>query len=158
MKKIYFFIAALFAALTLNAQVGFDYRNGGLGDAIKGGELIENETNITITESSAGKYDIKVTSGSYNETGECSFEIGGITFWYKNSNDGTTAWKPYKTYIQPNGNKRKIVIPVVGGQEVRILRARFATRRSCRGRYRIDHRLGCLGYEQRRLYYPHGSC
>ena len=91
MKKIYFFIAALFAALTLNAQVGFDYRNGGLGDAIKGGELIENETNITITESSEGKYEIKVTSGSYNETGECSFEIGGITFWYKNSGDTTTA-------------------------------------------------------------------
>ena len=120
MKKIYFFIAALFAALTLNAQVGFDYRNGGLGDAIKGGELIENETNITIAESSAGKYEIKVTSGSYNGTGECSFEIGGITFWYKNSNDSTTAWKTYKTYIQPYGNKRKIVIPVVGGQEVRI--------------------------------------
>ena len=120
MKKFYFFFAALLAALTLNAQVGFDYRNGGLGDAIKGGTLIENETNITITEASTGKYEFNVTSGSYNETGECSFEIGGITFWYKNSNDGTTAWKSYNTYIQPNGNKRKIVVPVTGGQEVQI--------------------------------------
>ena len=120
MKKNYFLLAALLAALTINAQVGFDYRNGGLGDAIKGGELVENEMNITITEASTGKYEFKVTSGSYNETGESSFEIGGITFWYKNSNDGTVAWKTYNTYIQPNGNKRKIVIPVTGGQEVHI--------------------------------------
>lgn len=120
MKKIYILFAALAAALSLNAQVGFDYRNGGLGDAIKSDTLVENETNITISEVSTGKYEFKVTSGSYNETGECSFEIGGITFWYKNSNDGTVAWKTYNTYIQPNGNKRKIVIPVSGGQEVKI--------------------------------------
>ena len=120
MKKIYILFAALAAALSLNAQVGFDYRNGGLGDAIKSDTLVAYDTNITIEETETGKYAFKVTSGSYNETGECSFEIGGITFWYKNSNDGTVAWKSYNTYIQPNGNKRKIVIPVSGGQEVMI--------------------------------------
>ena len=120
MKKIYTLAMALVCATISFAQVGFDYRNGGLGAAMQAGEIIYDEENITIEMASEGKYNINVTSGLYNETGECSFVLGGITFWYKNSNDGTTAWKTYNTYIQPNGNKRKIVIPVSGGQEVRI--------------------------------------
>ena len=46
--------------------------------------------------------------------------MGGVSFWYKNSNPGTTAYKTYGTYIQPNGNKRKVTIPVIAGATIKI--------------------------------------
>lgn len=119
MKKIFFFAAAAIAALTVNAAsfVGFDGRDGTLGTQIHDEGLIQDQVNITLneTDATAHKYEIKITSG-----GECSFTMGGISFWYSNTNDGTVAYKTYGTYIQPNGNKRKITIPTVAGEKVRI--------------------------------------
>lgn len=119
MKKIFLFATAAMAALTLNAAsfVGFDGRDGTLGVQIHDEGLIQNAENITLneTDTEAHKYEIKITVG-----GECSFTMGGIKFWYKNSNDGTIAFKSFGTYIQPNGNKRSVTIPTVPGEKVRI--------------------------------------
>ena len=119
MKKFFLFAAAVAAAMTINAAsfVGFDGRDGTLGTQIHDNGLIQNQDNITLneTDANAHKYEIKITSG-----GECSFTMGGIEFWYSNSNDGTVAYKTYGTYIQPNGNKRKITIPTVAGEKVRL--------------------------------------
>lgn len=111
MKKFFFFAAAMFAAVTVNATdyTGFDGRNGDLGQKIYDGVLVNDIDNITLNETdpTAHKYEIKIEN-----PGECSFYMGDIMFWYSNSNAGTVAYKSYGTYIQPNGNKRKIVIPV----------------------------------------------
>ncbi|MBR3564972.1 MAG: hypothetical protein IKN91_01400 [Paludibacteraceae bacterium] len=119
MKKLLLFGAALFAAFTVNAASfqGFDGRDGTLGQQIYDG-LIQNQVNITMneTDATAHKYEIILTTGGE----ECSFTLGGITFWYKNSNDNTIAFKSYGTYIQPNGKERKVVIPTVAGEKVRI--------------------------------------
>lgn len=118
MKKLLLLGAALFAAVAINAAsfVGFDGRDGTLGQQIYDG-LIQNQDNITLneTDATAHKYEIKITTG-----GECSFTMGGVKFWYKNSNDGTIAFKSFGTYIQPNGNKRSVTIPTVAGEKVRI--------------------------------------
>lgn len=123
MKKFFFFAAALVAAATINAQTyGFDGRDGSLGtqiyaEGVEANSLIQNRDNITLneTDATAHKYEVKITTG-----GECSFTMGGVSFWYKNSNDGTTAYKTYGTYIQPNGNKRKVTIPVIAGATIKI--------------------------------------
>ena len=119
MKKFFFFAAAALAAMSLNAAsfVGFDGRAGDLGTQIFEGGLIQNQDNITLneTDASAHKYEIKITTG-----GECSFTMGGVEFWYSNSNDGTVAYKTFGTYIQPNGNKRRITIPTKAGEKVLI--------------------------------------
>lgn len=118
MKKILLFAAVLCFGMAASAQItGFDGRKGNLGTQINSGELIEDEENITLTETdaSAHKYEIAITTG-----GECSFTMGGVEFWYSNSNDGTVAYKTYGTYIQPNGNKRKVTIPCGAGNSVRI--------------------------------------
>lgn len=115
MKKIFSLAVALVAALAANAQfTGFDGTDGKLGQQIYEG-LITDKTNITMdeTDASAHKYNINITTG-----GECSFKLGGVSFWYSNSNDGTTAYKSYGTYIQPNGNKRKVTIPTTPGMKV----------------------------------------
>lgn len=123
MKKFFFFAAALVAAATINAQTyGFDGRDGSLGtqiyaEGVEANSLIQNRGNITLyeTDATAHKYEVKITTG-----GECSFTMGGVSFWYKNSNNGTIAYKTYGTYIQPNGNKRKVTIPVVEGATIKI--------------------------------------
>ncbi len=123
MKKFFFFAAALVAAATINAQTyGFDGRDGSLGtqiyaEGVEANSLIQNRDNITLneTDATAHKYEVKITTG-----GECSFTMGGVSFWYKNSTDGTVAYKTYGTYIQPNGNKRKITIPVIAGATIKI--------------------------------------
>lgn len=123
MKKFFFFAAALVAAATINAQTyGFDGRDGSLGtriyaEGVEANSLIQNRQNITLAEfdAAAHKYNVNITVG-----GECSFTMGGVSFWYKNSNDGTTAYKTYGTYIQPNGNKRKVTIPVIAGATIKI--------------------------------------
>lgn len=119
MKKFFLFAAAAVAAMTVNAAsfVGFDGRDGSLGTQIHDNDLIQDAENITLneTDATAHKYEIKITFG-----GECSFTMGGVEFWYSNSNDGTVAYKTYGTYIQPNGNKRRITIPTVAGEKVRI--------------------------------------
>lgn len=127
MKKFFLF-AAVFAAMTVNAAsfTGFDARGKDLGDQIHDQNLIQNQNNIVLneTDATAHKYEIKldkadIVDGSAVST-ECSFTMGGITFWYSNSNDGTVAYKTYLQYIQPNGNKRKVIIPTTVGEKVRI--------------------------------------
>ncbi|MGM9836871.1 MAG: hypothetical protein ACI30A_00085 [Paludibacteraceae bacterium] len=123
MKKLFFFAAALVAAIAVNAQAqGFDGRDGTLGtqiyaEGVEANSLVQNRINVTLSETdiTAHKYEIKVTVG-----GECSFTMGGVEFWYQNSNDGNVAYKTYNTYIQPNGNKRKVTIPVVAGKTIKI--------------------------------------
>lgn len=123
MKKFFFFAAALVAATTINAETyGFDGRDGSLGtqiyaEGVEANSLIQNRENITLaeTDATAHKYSVNITAD-----GECSFTMGGVSFWYKNSNPGTTAYKTYGTYIQPNGNKRKVTIPVIAGATIKI--------------------------------------
>lgn len=118
MKKFFLFAAGLCFAMAASAQItGFDGRKGTLGTQIHDNGLIEDADNITLTETdaTAHKYEIAITTG-----GECSFTIGGIEFWYSNTNDGTVAYKTYGTYIQPNGNKRKVTIPCGANNSVRI--------------------------------------
>lgn len=116
MKKFFTFVAAVMVALSMNAQYeGFDVRDGSLGQKIYDMQLLSDIDNIVLNETdvTAHKYEIK------NEnSGECSFYLNDIEFWYNNSNAGTIAFKSYGTYIQPNGNKRKVTIPVTAGQTV----------------------------------------
>lgn len=111
MKKLFFLAAALVAAVSMNAAdyTGFDGRDGSLGQQIYDGVMVTDIDNILLNETdpTAHKYEIKIENG-----GECSFYMGDIEFWYSNTNAGTIAYKSYGTYIQPNGNKRKITIPV----------------------------------------------
>ena len=129
MKKFFLFAAAALAALTINAAsfVGFDGHETKLGTQIHDEGLMQNLVNIDTVETDATKhkYNINIKEGSAPEepTAECSFTMGGITFWYSNSNAGTTAYKTYDNYIQPNGNKRKVVIPTTIGEKVRIYAA-----------------------------------
>lgn len=123
MKKIFFLVATFCVAVNMSAQdLGFDGRDGTLGaqiyaDGNEANSLIQDLDNITLveTDATAHKYEIKITKG-----GECSFTMGGVSFWYSNSNDLTVAYKSYGTYIQPNGNKRKITIPVVANHAIKI--------------------------------------
>ena len=123
MKKLFFFAAAMCAAVSMNAQnQGFDGRDGTLGaqiyaEGVEANSLVQNRDNITLkeTDANAHKYEIQITIG-----GECSFTMGGVMFWYSNSNNNTVAYKTYNTYIQPNGNKRKVTIPVITGKTIKI--------------------------------------
>lgn len=122
MKKIFFLAATMMAAMTINAADGFDGRDGSLGtqiyaEGVEANSLVQDRSNVTLkeTDTSAHKYEINLTEG-----GECTFTMGGVTFWYKNSAAGTVAYKTYGTYIQPNGNKRKITIPVISGKTIKI--------------------------------------
>lgn len=122
MKKIFFFAATMMAAMTINAANGFDGRDGSLGtqiyaEGVEANSLVQDRDNITLneTDATAHKYEINITTG-----GECTFTMGGVKFWYKNSTDGTIAYKTYGTYIQPNGNKRSITIPVISGKTIKI--------------------------------------
>lgn len=129
MKKFFLFAAAALAALTVNAAsfVGFDGHETKLGTQIHDEGLMQNLVNIDTVETDASKhkYNINIKEGSAEgePTAECSFTMGGITFWYSNSNAGTTAYKTFDNYIQPNGNKRKVVIPTAIGEKVRIYAA-----------------------------------
>ena len=119
MKKLLLFGAALFAVATINAASfqGFDGRDGTLGTQIHDGNLIQNQSNVVLeeTETTDHKYSIK------NEvSGECSFTMGGIEFWGSDQQAGKEIYKTYKTYIQPNGARRKVTIPTVAGEKVRI--------------------------------------
>ncbi len=116
MKKIFFFAAAAIAALTVNAAsfVGFDGRGGDLGAQIAGG-LLADENNVTLVETSAGKYSIQNT-----DAGEMSFTLGGVLFFGSDANAKKDIYKTYNTYIQPNGARRSVTIPTVAGEEVLI--------------------------------------
>lgn len=111
MKKIFAFAVVAMAALSINAAdyTGFDGRDGSLGQQIYDGVMVTDIDNILLSETdpTAHKYEIKIEN-----PGECSFYMGDIAFWYSNTNAGTVAYKSYGTYIQPNGNKRKVTIPV----------------------------------------------
>lgn len=111
MKKLFVFAATMMAALAVNAAdyTGFDGRDGSLGQQIYDGVMVTDVDNILLSETdpTAHKYEIKIENA-----GECSFYMGDIAFWYSNTNAGTVAYKSYGTYIQPNGNKRKVTIPV----------------------------------------------
>lgn len=123
MKKLFFLAVAMCAAVSMNAQnQGFDGRDGTLGaqiyaEGVEVNSLVQNRDNITLneTDAKAHKYEIQITIG-----GECSFTMGGVMFWYSNSNNNTVAYKTYNTYIQPNGNKRKVTIPVITGKTIKI--------------------------------------
>lgn len=123
MKKLFFMAAAMCAALSVGAQSrGFDGRDGTLGaqiyaDGVEANSLIQNRNNVTLEETdvTTHKYEIRIMEG-----GECSFKMGGVEFWYSNSNANTVAYKTFNTYIQPNGNKRKVTIPVVAGATIKI--------------------------------------
>ena len=76
MKKFFLFAAAAVAAMTVNAAsfVGFDGRGGDLGAQIAGG-LFKDQVNVTLAETSTGKYSVRNTA-----EGELSFVAGGIKF------------------------------------------------------------------------------
>lgn len=119
MKKLLLFGAALFAAVSINAAsfAGFDGRKGDLGVQIHDQNLIQNQNNITLNETDANdhKYSIQNTA-----SGECSFTMGGVEFYGSDQQAGKDIYKTYKTYIQPNGARRRVTIPTVAGEKVRI--------------------------------------
>ena len=93
---------------------GFDGRTGDLGAQIAGG-LLANEVNVTLAETSTGKYSIRNT-----EAGEMSFTLGGVLFKGSDQQAGKDIYKTYNTYIQPNGARRSVVIPTAAGEKVLI--------------------------------------
>ena len=109
-------ISGLFASPVFGAQsfAGFSANNN-LGSQIADG-LIQNMVNVTLEETSAGKYSINIVN-----VAECSFTMGGVTFWFTPTQAGQTAYKTYNNYIQPNGNNREIRIPTVVGEQVKIV-------------------------------------
>ena len=117
------FLTLLFAlAVSIGAGFagsfyGFEVNNGNLGTQIKENGLIYDTINTTLVESSSDgpKYNINLVAA-----GEGTFKMGGITFYYTNSNAGATAFKTQKTYIQPNGKDREIRIPTVDGEIVTV--------------------------------------
>jgi hypothetical protein len=98
------------------AFVGFDASTAPLGEQIAAG-LAKNLVNVEFKETSTGKYSINLVEGGV----EGSFSFGGVVFAYKNSNAGTTAWKTYGTYIQPNGKDREVRIPLKAGEKANII-------------------------------------
>lgn len=115
MKKFFLFAAAAVAAMTVNAA-SFTGFNGTTGDAlgaqIKAG-LLTDEENLTLTETSEGKFSFQNT-----EAGEVSFKLGGVLFRGSDANAGKDIYKSYNTYIQPNGARRSVVIPTTPGEKV----------------------------------------
>ncbi len=116
MKKIFLFAAAAVAALTVNAAsfVGFDGRTGDLGAQIQGG-LLTDQVNVTLAETSTGKFSIRNTEG-----GDMSFKLGGVLFFGSDQQAGKDIYKTYNTYIQPNGARRSVTIPTAAGEKVLI--------------------------------------
>ena len=116
MKKIFLFAAAVVAAMTVNAAsfTGFDGRGGDLGAQIAAG-LFQNQVNVTLAETSTGKYSVRNT-----EAGELSFTAGGVKFIGSDQNAAKDIYKTYNTYIQPNGARRSVIIPTVAGEKVLI--------------------------------------
>ena len=102
MKKIFLFAAAVVAAMTVNAAsfTGFDGRGGDLGAQIASG-LLADENNVTLVETSTGKYSIQNT-----DAGDMSFTLGGVLFFGSDANAKKDIYKTYNTYIQPNGARR----------------------------------------------------
>ena len=98
------------------AFVGFDASTKALGEQIAAG-LAKNLVNVEFKETSTGKYSINLVEGGV----EGSFSFGGVVFAYKNSNVGTTAWKTYGTYIQPNGKDREVRIPLKAGEKANVI-------------------------------------
>lgn len=123
MKKVFLAIATLAMSVAVNA-IGFDFTapNPEIYDAeitstvtnLDGMEIVE--TTAPAEGKLAGKYSINVTTASVE--GSCS--VGGIKFSYTNSTAGTTAFKTYGRYIQPNGKERIITIPTTAGDVVTI--------------------------------------
>ena len=116
MKKFFLFAAAVAATMTVNAAsfVGFDGRGGDLGAQIAGG-LLADEVNVTLVETSAGKYSIQNT-----DAGEMSFTLGGVLFQGSDAKAKKDIYKTYNTSIQPNGARRSVVIPTTAGEKVLI--------------------------------------
>ena len=116
MKKIFLFAAAVVAVMTVNAAsfTGFDGRGGDLGAQIASG-LLADENNVTLVETSTGKYSIQNT-----DAGEMSFTLGGVLFFGSDANAKKDIYKTYNTYIQPNGARRSVTIPTVAGEKVLI--------------------------------------
>ncbi len=116
MKKIFLFAAAVVAAMTVNAAsfTGFDGRGGDLGAQIASG-LLADENNVTLVETSTGKYSIQNT-----DAGDMSFTLGGVLFFGSDANAKKDIYKTYNTYIQPNGARRSVTIPTVAGEKVLI--------------------------------------
>ena len=96
--------------------VGFDARTVNLGEQIAAG-LAKNLVNVTFVETSEGKYSVNLVEGGV----EGSFSFGGVIFAYTNSNAGSTAYKTYGTYIQPNGKDREIRIPLNAGEKANVI-------------------------------------
>ena len=96
--------------------VGFDARTENLGEQIAAG-LAKNLVNVTFEETSTGKYSVNLVEGGV----EGSFSFGGVIFAYTNSNAGTTAYKTFGTYIQPNGKDREVRIPLNAGEKANVI-------------------------------------
>ena len=96
--------------------VGFDARTVNLGEQIAAG-LAKNLVNVTFDETSTGKYSVNLVEGGV----EGSFSFGGVIFAYTNSNAGTTAYKTFGTYIQPNGKDREVRIPLNAGEKANVI-------------------------------------
>ncbi|MBR1472950.1 MAG: leucine-rich repeat domain-containing protein [Paludibacteraceae bacterium] len=121
MKKLITFFLALVASIGTfaNSFTGFAAgMNNKMGNQIYTQGLIQNTNNITLIETDATKhqYNINLTNG-----GTGTFQMGGVTFSYTNSEAGKTAYKTYDYYIQPNGVDREITIPTVNGEQVKIV-------------------------------------
>ena len=96
--------------------VGFDARTVNLGEQIAAG-LAKNLVNVTFVETTEGKYSVNLVEGGV----EGSFSFGGVIFAYTNSNAGTTAYKTFGTYIQPNGKDREVRIPLNAGEKANVI-------------------------------------
>lgn len=116
MKKFFLFAAAVATVMTINAAsfVGFNGTTGDLGAQIAGG-LLTDQVNVTLDETSSGKYSIQNT-----ESGDMSFKLGGVLFKGSDANAKKDIYKTYNTYIQPNGARRSVVIPTTAGDKVLI--------------------------------------
>lgn len=101
------FCAKSFVGFTGNDDLGSQIANG----------LIQDLNNVTLTETSTGKYSLVII----NVGEESTFTMGGVTFAYTPIQDGQTTYKTYNNYIQPNGNDREIRIPTVAGEQVKVV-------------------------------------
>ena len=122
MKKLFFFAAAMFAAVTMSASsfTGLDFRDGTLIENYEAGSIFtaadcSNANFVESTSSSGSKYyDVKSA-----DAGNFSLAVGGVTLSFP-AQSATTVFKMYTNYISPNGAGRLITIPTASGEKIAV--------------------------------------
>lgn len=100
--------------------VGFE-ANGNLQSQVDNG-LIQNQVNMTLVDNN-DPYQIKLTTGGT----ACTFTMGGVTFYYKNSQSGKLVCNVYNDRIVPDGKDREIRIPTQIGDQVKVVLTQACT-------------------------------